>query len=64
MCVERYVEKPKGQINKTLIIQELQSCTLALANSFVDQWNAKSLGLTYSIIHPAIIFVIYQREKV
>ncbi len=64
MCAKGYVEESKGQINKSLIIQPLQSCTLALANSFTDQWNAKSLGLTYFIIHPTIIFVIYQREKV
>ncbi len=59
MCVEKYVEKPKGQINKSLIIQELQSCTLTLANSFVDQWNAKSLGLPHAIRYLAIIYVIY-----
>ncbi len=31
MCVEGYVEEPKGLINKSLAIQALQSCTLALA---------------------------------
>jgi hypothetical protein len=31
-----YVEKPKGQVSKSLIVQALQSCRLAFANSFVD----------------------------
>jgi hypothetical protein len=31
MCAKGYVEKPKGLINKSLVIQALQSCTLALA---------------------------------
>ncbi len=46
-CVEGYVEELKGHVSKSLIIQALQSCRLAHANSFVDQWNAKSLGLPY-----------------
>jgi hypothetical protein len=37
---------------------------LAPTNSSTDQWNAKSLGLPYSIENPIIIFVAYQREKV
>jgi len=42
MCAKGYVKEPKGQMNKSFIIQALQSCTLALANSFTDLWNAKS----------------------
>jgi hypothetical protein len=42
----------------------LQSCRLTHANSSTNQWNAKSLGLPYVIKYLAIIFVIYQREKV
>jgi hypothetical protein len=30
----------------------------------VNQWNAKSLGLPYFVKYLAIIFVIYQKEKV
>ncbi len=33
-------------------------------NSTKDQWNAKSLGLSYLMKYLAIIFVIYHREKV
>jgi hypothetical protein len=64
MCAERYVKEPKGQVNKSLAIQALQNCRFAPANFSIGQWNAKSLGLPYSIIYPAIIFIIYQRENV
>jgi hypothetical protein len=64
VCVEGYVEDPKRQVSKSLAIQALQSYRLALANFFTNQWNAKSLGLPYFVRYPAIISVIYQREKV
>ncbi len=64
VCVEGYVEEPKGQVGKSLAFQALQSCKLAPTNSFADQWNAKSLGLQYSVKYPAIISIIYLREKV
>ncbi len=64
VCVERYVEESKGCVNKSLTIQELQSCRHAPTNSSTNQWNAKSLGLPYVVRYLAIIFVIYQREKV
>jgi hypothetical protein len=59
VCVEGYVEELKRQVNKSLTIQTLQSCRLALANSSVDQWNAKSLGLPYFVRYPTIISIIY-----
>jgi len=59
VCVEGYVEELKGQVSKSLTIQTLQSCRLALANSSVDQWNAKSLGLPYFVRYPTIISIIY-----
>jgi hypothetical protein len=34
--VEGYVEESKGQVNRSLIVQALQSCKLALANSFAN----------------------------
>ncbi len=37
VCVEGYVEEPKGQVSKSLVIQALQRCRLAPANSFVNQ---------------------------
>jgi hypothetical protein len=64
MCVKGYVQESKGKVSKSLAIQALQSCRFALANSFVNQWNAKSLGLPYCVRHAAIISVIYSREKV
>ncbi len=64
VCVEGYVEELKRQVNKSLTIQTLQSCRLALANSSVDQWNAKSLGLPYFVRYPTIISIIYQKDKV
>jgi hypothetical protein len=64
LCAEGYVEEVKGHVSKSLVIQTLQSCRLALANFSADQWNAKSLALPYFIKYLAIIFVIYQREKV
>ncbi len=64
VCAEGYVKELKGQVNKPLVVQALQSCRLARANFFVDQWNGKSLGLPYSVKYCAIIFVIYQRVKV
>jgi hypothetical protein len=48
----------------SLTFQTLQNCRLARANSFANQWNLKSLGLPYFVKYPAIIFVIYQKEKV
>jgi len=47
-----------------LVVQALQGYKLALANSFVNKWNTKSLGLPYSVKYPTIIYVIYYREKV
>jgi hypothetical protein len=64
VCAKGYVEEPKGQVSKSLAIQTLQGCRLTLANSSTNQWNAKSLGLPYSIKYPTITYVIYQREKV
>ncbi len=63
-CVEGYVEELKGQVSKSLAVQALQSCKLAHANSFIDQWNVKNLGLPYFVKYPTIISVIYQKEKV
>ncbi len=62
--VERYVEESKRQVSKSLTVEALQSYRLAPTNSFVDQWNTKSLRLLYSIIYPTITFVIYHKEKV
>jgi hypothetical protein len=59
VCAKGYVEKPKGQVNKSLSIHALQSYRLALANSSTNQWNAKSLGLPYFVKYPTIIYVIY-----
>ncbi len=64
MCAKGYGEELKGQVSKSLAIHALQSCRLAPKNSFINQWNAKSLGLPCSIIYPTIISIIYQREKV
>jgi len=64
VCVEGYVEKPKGQVSKSLIVQALHSCRLAPANSPTNQWNVKSMGLPYFVRYLAIISIIYQREKV
>jgi len=47
ICVEGYVEESKRQVSKSLVIQTLQSCRLALANFSTDQWNTKNLGLPY-----------------
>jgi hypothetical protein len=59
VCVEGYVEELKGQVSKSQAVRALQSCRLALANSFADQWNAKSFGIPYSIRYPTIISIIY-----
>ncbi len=64
VCGEGCVEESKGHVSMSLTIQTLQSCRFAPTNSSVDQWNAKSLGLPYSVRYPTIIFIIYQREKV
>ncbi len=36
VCVVGCVKESKGQISKSLTIQALQSCRVALVNSFVD----------------------------
>jgi hypothetical protein len=60
--VEGYVKEPKGKVSKSLALQALQNYTFALANSFVNRWNAKSLPS--SIIYLVILSIIYQRAKV
>jgi hypothetical protein len=55
VCADGYVKEPKGKVSKSLTILALQSYRLALANSSIDQWNVKSLGLPYSIKYPTII---------
>jgi hypothetical protein len=57
--VKGYVKELKGKVSKCLVIQTLQNCRLALANSSTNQWNAKNLGLPYSVKYPTIIYVIY-----
>jgi len=64
VCAKGYVEGSKGQVNKSLANQTLQSCRLAPRNSSINQWNAKSLGLPYFVKYLAIISIIYQKEKV
>jgi hypothetical protein len=49
VCVEGYVKKLKGQVSMSVAIQGLQSCKLAPINSSINQWNAKSLGLSYFV---------------
>jgi hypothetical protein len=57
--VDGYVEESKGQVNKSLAVQALQSCKLAPTNSSTNQWNAKNLGLPFFVRYPTIISVIY-----
>jgi hypothetical protein len=64
VCAKGYAEEPKGQVSKSLVVQALQSCRLTPAIYSANQWNTKSLGLSYSAKYLAIIFVIYQRGKV
>jgi hypothetical protein len=63
-CVEGCVEELKGRVSKSLAVHALHSYRFALANSSANQWNAKSLCLPYFVKYPAIISIIYQREKV
>ncbi len=64
VCLEGYVEDPKGQVRKIITSQALQGCRIAPINFARDQWNAKSLGLPYSMRYITIIPMIHQREKV
>ncbi len=64
MCADGYVEELKGLINKSLVVQALQSCRLTPTNSSIDQWNIKNFGLPYFVKYHVIVFVIYQKEKV
>jgi hypothetical protein len=59
VCAKGYVEDLKGQVNRSLALQALQSYKLAPRNSFVDKWNAKSMGLPYFVRYLAIISIIY-----
>ncbi len=63
VCVKGYVEELKGQVSKSIAIQTIYSCRFAPTNSFVDQWNAKSMGLPYFVKYLTIISIIFQREK-
>jgi hypothetical protein len=64
VCVDGYVEELKGQVSKSLVVQDLQSCRLALANFSIDQWNTNSMGLPYSGRYIAIMYIIYHKEMV
>jgi hypothetical protein len=64
VCADGYVEEPKGQVSKSLVVQALQSCKLVPTNSSANQWNVKSLGLPFFVKYLAIISVIYHKEKV
>jgi hypothetical protein len=37
VCVEGYVEEPKGHVSKSLAVHALQSCRLTPTNSSLDQ---------------------------
>jgi hypothetical protein len=63
VCAKEYVEEPKRHVNKSLTIHSLYSCRLALTNSSIDQWNAKSLGLPYSIRYPLYRLFIKGRRS-
>jgi hypothetical protein len=62
VCVEGYVEKRKGQVNKSLAVQALYNCRLAPANFSTDQWNAKSMGLPYSVRYPTLYLHLSKGE--
>ncbi len=62
VCVEGYVEKPKGQVNKSLAIQALHNCKLTPAMFSTDQWNAKSMGLPYSVRYPTLYLHLLEGE--
>ncbi len=64
MCADGYVEELKGQVNESLVVQALQSCRLAPANSSTNQWNTKNISLPYSVKYLDIISIIFQMEKV
>ncbi len=64
VCVEGYVNDPKGQASKSLTVQALQSYRLTPTNSSTYQWNAKCLGFPYFVRYLVIMYVIYQRQKV
>jgi len=59
VCAKGYVEELKGKVSKSLVVHALQSYRLAPINSFVNQWNAKSLGLPFFVRYLAIISIIY-----
>jgi hypothetical protein len=44
VCAEGYIEESKGQVNRSLAIQALQSCRLAPANSFYRSMECKESG--------------------
>jgi len=59
VCAEGYIEDPKRQVNKSLVVQALQNYRFTPTFYFSNQWNAKSLGLPYFVKYHAIIYVIY-----
>jgi hypothetical protein len=63
VCAEGYVEYPKGHVNKSLVMQALQSCKLPPTNSCANQWNVKNVGLPNIVRYLAIISIVYQKEK-
>ncbi len=58
-----YVEDLKGHVKKSLALQALQNCRIALKISTIDQWNARNLGLPYYVKYPTIIYVIYLEKE-
>ncbi len=63
VCAKGYIEELKGQVNKSLVVQALQSYRLTHTNSSAEQWNAKSLGLPYFVKYPTIIFCHLSKGK-
>ncbi len=63
VCAKGYVEEPKGQVNKSLVVQALYSCRFTPANSFANQWNAKSLSLPHFVKYLAIMSIIYRGRR-
>jgi len=61
--VKGYIEDSNGQVSKSVTLQALHNYRITPTNYARNQWNAKNLGLPYSVTYPTIISMIYQKEK-
>jgi hypothetical protein len=64
VCQARYVEDPKGQVNKLVVGELLYDHDIKPPYTNANWWNRKKFKVPFNIRYPTMIFVVYYKEKV